>query len=397
MLGWSRPHPQARRIVPEVIQTSNMDCGPASLKALMEGFGVPVSYGRLREACQTGVDGTSISTMDDVARVLGLDSDEILIPSDFLLVSASRALPAIAVVQDASGSTHFIVVWSVVGRWVQVMDPAQGRRWMSRQALLDQLYTHSAAVPAAAWYSWVSGTEFQSVLDARMADLGIAEDDRQQLRGDAAATKDWRGIGGLDAAVRMVTALIRTGAVRAGREARAMVAELAARERAGDSLIPQPYWSVRPSGEPDRFATDAAARDDGERDSDASAPDDPDPDPDNDELTVRGAVLVRVSGRSKTGRKVDALPEELRAALDEEPQRPGRTLLRLLGQDGPVGIAALVAAVFAAAGMALLEAALLYSGHSTAMARPSTATRAATAAARCTPSPSSPARSRNPR
>ena len=52
-----------RLLVPEVVQTSNMDCGPAALKALLEGFGIPVHYGRLREACQTGVDGTSIDTM----------------------------------------------------------------------------------------------------------------------------------------------------------------------------------------------------------------------------------------------------------------------------------------------------------------------------------------------
>ena len=45
-------------IVPEVVQTSAMDCGPASLKCLLEGFGISVSYGRLREACQTDVDGT---------------------------------------------------------------------------------------------------------------------------------------------------------------------------------------------------------------------------------------------------------------------------------------------------------------------------------------------------
>jgi ATP-binding cassette subfamily B protein len=35
-----------------------MDCGPAALKCLLEGFGIPVSYGRLREACQTDVDGS---------------------------------------------------------------------------------------------------------------------------------------------------------------------------------------------------------------------------------------------------------------------------------------------------------------------------------------------------
>jgi ABC-type bacteriocin/lantibiotic exporter with double-glycine peptidase domain len=48
----------SRLLVPEVVQTSAMDCGPAALKCLLEGFGIPVSYGRLREACQSDVDGS---------------------------------------------------------------------------------------------------------------------------------------------------------------------------------------------------------------------------------------------------------------------------------------------------------------------------------------------------
>jgi len=30
---------------PEVVQTSAMDCGPAALKSVLEGFSIPVSYG----------------------------------------------------------------------------------------------------------------------------------------------------------------------------------------------------------------------------------------------------------------------------------------------------------------------------------------------------------------
>jgi hypothetical protein len=37
-------------LAPEVVQTSAMDCGPAALKCLLEGFGIAVSYGRQREA-----------------------------------------------------------------------------------------------------------------------------------------------------------------------------------------------------------------------------------------------------------------------------------------------------------------------------------------------------------
>ena len=117
-----------RFLVPEAIQTSAMDCGPASLKALLEGFGISASYGRLREACQTDVDGTSIDTIEEAAGQLGLDASQIMLPLDHLLDAGADALPAIVVVTQPSGATHFVVVWRRHGPWVQVMDPAVGRR-----------------------------------------------------------------------------------------------------------------------------------------------------------------------------------------------------------------------------------------------------------------------------
>ena len=65
-----------RFFAPEVIQTSEMDCGPATLKCLLEGFSISASYGRLREACQTDVDGTSIDTIEEVAVQLGLVAEQ---------------------------------------------------------------------------------------------------------------------------------------------------------------------------------------------------------------------------------------------------------------------------------------------------------------------------------
>src|SRR6185436_10863471 len=75
-----------RLFAPEVVQASGMDCGPAALKSLLEGFGIHASYGRLREACQTDVDGSSIDTMEEVARKLGLDAEQVMIPLDHLLL-----------------------------------------------------------------------------------------------------------------------------------------------------------------------------------------------------------------------------------------------------------------------------------------------------------------------
>jgi ABC-type bacteriocin/lantibiotic exporter with double-glycine peptidase domain len=96
-----------RFLVPEVIQSSVMDCGPASLKALFGGFGLYLSYGRLREACQTDVDGTSIDTLETMAQALGLDAAQVVIPADLVLLPTSACLPAIVVMRLAGGATHF--------------------------------------------------------------------------------------------------------------------------------------------------------------------------------------------------------------------------------------------------------------------------------------------------
>jgi ABC-type bacteriocin/lantibiotic exporter with double-glycine peptidase domain len=152
--------------VPEVVQTSNMDCGPAALKSLLEGFGIPVNYGRLREACQTGVDGTSIDTLEEVANQLGLQAEQIMLPSDHVLMDEARALPAIAVVVLPNGVTHFVIVWRRFGRFVELMDPAVGRRWVGATRFLRDLYLHQQPVSAEDWREYAGSEVFSRPCDA---------------------------------------------------------------------------------------------------------------------------------------------------------------------------------------------------------------------------------------
>ena len=91
----SGPRNRRRLLAPEVVQTSAMDCGPAVLKCLLEGFGIPVSYDRLREACQTDVDGTSIDTIEEIAQNLGLDAQQVLMPADHVLLDVTIARPVL--------------------------------------------------------------------------------------------------------------------------------------------------------------------------------------------------------------------------------------------------------------------------------------------------------------
>src|SRR5512147_2539908 len=142
------------RRIPEIVQTSAMDCGPAALAALLRGCGVDVSYPRLREACQTDVDGTSIDTLEELARRFGLDAEQVMLPTDFLLDVDNAHLPCVAVVTLPNGLTHFVVIWRSVLGWFEVMDPARGRAWMRRAELESVLYRHELDVDAGDWFEY---------------------------------------------------------------------------------------------------------------------------------------------------------------------------------------------------------------------------------------------------
>ena len=332
-------HRSRRRfLVPEVVQTSAMDCGPAALKCLLEGFGIPVSYGRLREACQTEVDGTSIDVLEAVAGQLGLAAEQVLLPVDHLLLPEAAALPALLVVRLPEGLTHFVLVWRRHGPLLQVMDPAIGRRWMTGRRLLEEIYVHTHPVPAEAWHEWAASDDFCRPLARRLADLGFGRSG-PELIAAAVAAPGWRPLATLDAATRFVAVLIHAGAFERGRQARRALHALL--ERAGaetpgaDLAIPEASWSVRPT----------PPRPDGE-----------------DQLLLRGAVLIRVHGRSPaqspTVEEMATLGPELAAALTEAPIHPGRELIRLL-RGGILPLVVLTLGIALAAGGGVLDAVLL--------------------------------------
>lgn len=291
-----------------------MDCGPAALKCLLEGFGITVNYGRLREACQTDVDGTSIDTMEEVANQLGIEAEQIMLPADHVLLEEARALPAIAVVVLPNGITHFIVVWRRHGRFVQLMDPATGRRWTQSARFLNDLYIHKMAVPADEWRAYAASEDFLGPLRRRMADLGISEP-------PATADAGWQKIAALDAGVRLLQSLVTSGAIDKGAQASQVLQSFLDNEDA----IPEHYWSVRV----------------GDHES---------------QLLLRGAILVRALGR--TSKSEQPTSPELIAALSQPPARPGRELLRLLSKDGLFTPSAITAALALASGAVIVEAML---------------------------------------
>jgi ATP-binding cassette subfamily B protein len=324
-----KPLKTRRLIIPEVVQTSAMDCGPASLKSLFDGFGMSLSYGRLREACQTDVDGTSIDAVEDVAVQLGFWAQQTMMPVDHILLPEAHALPAIVVTSLPNGSNHFVVAWRRHGRFVQVMDPATGRRWPVYDRFLEEVYNHILPVPAKAWRKWAGSDEFTGPLTRRLSDIAVDSATSKRLIDLALSDPSWRSIACLDAATRMTQAIIRSRGLRRGSQAARVLESFFDRamneESDQPSIIPNPYWSVRMAGRVEY-------------------------------LNLKGAVIVRIrSVPQKTARRTgqadepetesSAISPELIAALEETPIQPGREILRLLKKDGILSPGSLVAAM----------------------------------------------------
>lgn len=353
-VGWGRP--RRRWLATEVVQTSAMDCGPAALKSVLSGFCINASYGRLREACQTDVDGTSVDMLETVAPQLGVAAEQVLIPRDHVALPEAALLPAIAVVKLPDGAAHFVVLWRQLGPWLQLMDPATGRRWVRQERLLQELYSHEQAVPAQDWRDWAAGTEFQAPLARRLADLGLTPAQAQALRTQADADSGWFGHGALDACTRLAHSLVASGGIRHGAEAAALLKALVARCVAEPNdihaVVPARHWSVTP---------DPASIERGGL-----------------HLLLRGAVLLRLGGHvAAAGGTVETGPAdattsvtspaapqpplspELAAAMTEKPTHPLATVWQLLWKDGLLAPLALAAAMALAAASMVVQTLLL--------------------------------------
>jgi ABC-type bacteriocin/lantibiotic exporter with double-glycine peptidase domain len=193
----------------------------------------------------------------------------------------------------------------VHGKYVQIMDPAAGRRFVPRHQFLNQLYLHKMLVPAEDWAVYAASDDFLGPLRHRMERLKIPDTLIQ--------TTD---IAALDAGVRMMESI----PIPRGPESERVLQSFLE----NPASIPDHYWTVRPSPEPDQ-------------------------------LLLRGAVLVRALGRTDSH---GPSSPELQAALNQPPPRPGRELLNLLSADGvftPTGIAIALAL---SSGAVILEAIL---------------------------------------
>lgn len=224
-----------------------MDCGPAALKSFLSWFGVEVGYDRLRELCQTDVDGTSIDTLEELANRFGIEVSQQMLPRDALVDTIEQLVPCLLVTRLGLAGIHFKVGWSKVAGWIQVLDPASGRRWLRPAQLSDEIYIHTHLVSGDDWQEIAQQGPLLPWLERRLRALGLGDRAVRLLDGG----RDWRNLGAIDVAARLATWLQTKSPVSVGPGSVRLFEHclsLAQHEIAtGQRIIPESYWFARPS------------------------------------------------------------------------------------------------------------------------------------------------------
>ena len=174
-----------------------MDCGPAALASLLGAFGLPARVDALRDLCGTDVDGTSIDALEELLLAAGLDAEQVVVPLGHALDLDVEHLPALLLTRTPGELVHVVVAWRRRGAFVELMDPAVGRRRVRIDALRHEALRHDFEAGEDEWAQYALSDELQVQLRARLQGQGASAAHAARRVADAVAAGPVAGVGAL--------------------------------------------------------------------------------------------------------------------------------------------------------------------------------------------------------
>ncbi|WP_080905275.1 peptidase domain-containing ABC transporter [Parabacteroides sp. Marseille-P3160] len=108
----------------QVRQHDITDCGAACLSSIAAYFGLQFPLSRIRQYAFTDKKGTNILGMIEAAQKLGFEAKGVKGPFECL---PDIPKPAIAHIVVKEVLQHFVVIYRVTEKYIQIMDPADGK------------------------------------------------------------------------------------------------------------------------------------------------------------------------------------------------------------------------------------------------------------------------------
>jgi len=114
------------------------DCGAACLASVAAHYGLKFPISRIRQYAFTDKKGTNILGMIEAAGKIGLEAKGVKGPFECL---ADIPKPAIAHVVVKDVLQHFVVIYKVTDKYIEIMDPGDGRMHRKKPEEFKQEWT----------------------------------------------------------------------------------------------------------------------------------------------------------------------------------------------------------------------------------------------------------------
>lgn len=116
-----------------VLQNSQKDCGAASLATVAKYYGRTFALNQVRDAADTGAQGTTLLGLRQGAEVLGFHARQVQATSELLEKLDEVPLPTIIYWKCC----HWVVLYGKKGNKYVISDPAVGIRYLTVKELIE--------------------------------------------------------------------------------------------------------------------------------------------------------------------------------------------------------------------------------------------------------------------
>ncbi len=187
------------------------------------------------------------TTLQSVAKQMGLTSETILIPQDYLEELVELNAPIIIpLLADGGNGVDWAILWNKRGNRFEVLDPKLGRRWLSLVQLNALVRKESMTITSQTWIHIAQSELFLKGIARLLQGLHLSIEHIQDLTACYHTPEQMRV---LDAAIRFVSLLThQQGGIFKGEESYHMLKSLCDRYLAQPSnhLIPDQYFTLTP-------------------------------------------------------------------------------------------------------------------------------------------------------
>lgn len=153
----------------KVRQHDRSDCAAACVASICAHYGLRLPLLKIREACGTGPDGTTLQGIIDACGKLGLDAAGLRAKEKCIHDLRDAAKPVIMHLQKKNGWLHYVVLYSMDNTQAIIMDPEDGKLHKTDLGELEEEW--SGFIVAAAPSPTFSKGDYRTPVLARFKEL----------------------------------------------------------------------------------------------------------------------------------------------------------------------------------------------------------------------------------